>query len=200
MRDTHPNKALLFDIAATQSGYFTTAQARTSGYSRALLAHHAATGRFVRARRGLYRFRQYPSSPREEVMAAWLAMAPDAVVSHESALDLLGLADTIPDHIHLTVPRSKRSLRPQQQVTLHTATQPPQPDEIVVREGMKLTSPSRTILDVAQSAGAPDQVARAIRQALEGGLTTRDRLLAGARHRGKRVEALVEGLLDHTVR
>ncbi len=95
-------------------------------------------------------------------MAAWLAMAPDAVVSHESALDLLGLADTIPDHIHLTVPRSKRSLRPQRQVTLHTATQPPQPDEIVVREGMKLTSPTRTILDVAQSAGSPDQVARAI--------------------------------------
>ncbi len=133
-------------------------------------------------------------------MATWLAKAPNAVVSHESALDLLGLADTIPDHIHLTVPRSRRSLRTREQVMLHTNTQPPQPDEIVVRDGMKVTSPTRTILDVAQSAGAPDQLAGAIREALERGLTTRDRLLAGACHRGKRVETLVQGLLDQAVR
>lgn len=197
MRDTGPSEEKLFGIAAAQGGYFTAAQARASGYSRALLAHHAAR-RFIRARRGLYRFRQYPSSPREEVMAAWLAMGPEDVVSHESALDLLGLADTIPDKIHLTVPRSRRSRRPQRQIMLHTTTQPPRRDEIVVRDGMKVTSPTRTILDVAKSAGAPDQVARAIRQALEGGLTTRDRLLSGARHRGKRLEILVRSLLDQT--
>ena len=65
-----PGRECLFDVAAAQQGYFTTAQAQVCGYSPALLSHHARGGRFLRVRRGLYRFREYPSSPREEVMAA----------------------------------------------------------------------------------------------------------------------------------
>ena len=60
---------------------------------------------------GVYRFRDYPPSPREEVAAAWLAVGQDvAVVSHESALDLWDLSDVIPGAVHLTVPRAQRSL------------------------------------------------------------------------------------------
>src|SRR4051794_13202981 len=145
-----PDRACLFDVAATQRGYFTAAQARDCGYSPALLSHHARGGRFLRVRRGLYRFREYPSSPREEVMAAWLAAGPDrAVVSHESALDLLDLADVIPNAIHLTVPRSRRGLVAPHAVLLHTTTRPPRPDETTLREGLRLTGPLRTILDAA---------------------------------------------------
>lgn len=188
----------LFEIAATQGGYFTAAQARDCGYSWSLLSHHASSGRFVRARRGLYRFRQYPSSPREEVIAAWLAAGPESVVSHESALDLVGLADTIPDSVHLTVPRSKRSRRPPQGVTVHTTTLPPGADEVAIRDGMRVTSPGRTILDVAQSGVAPDQVAAAVRQAVDRGMVIPDQLVAGARRRGGRVEKLLRDLLVET--
>src|SRR5205814_2244017 len=45
----------LFDVASTQHGYFSTAQAIAVGFSRLLLSHHARTGRVERARRGLYR-------------------------------------------------------------------------------------------------------------------------------------------------
>jgi predicted transcriptional regulator of viral defense system len=186
----------LFEIAASQGGHFTTAQARACGYSWALLSHHAANGRFVRARRGLYRLRQYPSSPREEVMAAWLAAGSDAVASHESALDLLGLADIIPDSIHLTIPRAKRGRRPAPGVTLHTALQPPTDKEVVTRDGIRITSPARTILDAAQSGVAPDQVTQAVRQALDRGLATRGQLLAAARDRGGRVEQLIANALE----
>src|SRR5690242_4300023 len=114
MADTtspRPDHACLFATASEQHGYFTSAQARGCGFTRFLLARHAATGRFIRVRRGLYRLRDYPSSPREEVVAAWLAVGKDAaVVSHASALDLLGLSDVVPDLVHLTVPRSKRHL------------------------------------------------------------------------------------------
>lgn len=193
-----PSEDCLFEIAASQGGYFTAAQARDCGYSWSLLSHHTSNGRFVRARRGLYRFRQYPSSPREEVIAVWSAAGPESVVSHESALDLFGLADTIPDSVHLTVPRSKRSRRPPLGVTIHTTTPPLGADDVAIRDGMRVTSPGRTILDVAQSGVAPDQVAAAVRQAIDRGMVMPDQVLAGARRRGGRVERLVRDLLLET--
>lgn len=97
-QNTGPDRSRLFDLASGQAGYFTTKQAAESGYSRALLAYHAKAGTFVRVRRGLYRLREYPPSPREHVLAAWLAVGKgNAVVSHESALDILELSDVIPD-------------------------------------------------------------------------------------------------------
>src|SRR5713101_7282134 len=116
-----PNRARLFDLASEQGGYFTAAQARTCGFSKALLAHHAKSGRFQRIRQGLYRFREYPSSPREDVIAAWLATGREsAVVSHDSALDMLGLSDVVPEVVHLTVPRAKRYRSASPGVAIHT--------------------------------------------------------------------------------
>ncbi len=113
----------LFEIASEQGGYFTTARAQACGFSRALLAHHAKTGRFLGVRKGLYRIREYPSSPREDVIAAWLAAGKEsAIVSHESALDLLGLSDVVPEVVRLTVPRSKRFRRAPKGVAIHTTT------------------------------------------------------------------------------
>jgi len=103
-----PDHVCLFDAASKQHGYFTTAQAHRCGFDWRGLHYHTARGRFVRARRGLYRLRDYPTSPREEVVAAWLAAGPDAAVSHENALDLLELADVTPERVHVTVPRSRR--------------------------------------------------------------------------------------------
>jgi hypothetical protein len=71
--DSKPKHSRLFELVSEQGGYFTAAQARACGFSKALLAHHAKSGRYLRVRQGLYRFREYPSSPREEVIAAWLA-------------------------------------------------------------------------------------------------------------------------------
>lgn len=63
-------------------------------------------------------------------MAAWLAAGPErAVVSHESALDLLEFSDVIPNAIHLTIPRSRRGLVAPHGVLLHTTTRPPRRDE-----------------------------------------------------------------------
>ncbi len=69
-----PDRAGLFQLASTQRGYFTAPQAHAQGYSRALLAYHARTGTFRRVSPGVYRFRDYPAEPHEEVVAAWLAL------------------------------------------------------------------------------------------------------------------------------
>ena len=191
-----PDRARLFEIASEQGGYFTTEQASACGYSWALLSHHVKSGRFLRVRRGLYRYREYPSSPREDVLAAWLALGKDAaVVSHESALDLLDLSDVIPDAVHLTVPRSRRNLPSLPGVKIHTTVRALRPNDLTYRDGMVVTSATRTILDAAEAGTAPDQIELAVRQAVERGLTAPDHLQRGAAERGRRVATLVDGAL-----
>src|SRR5919106_1869964 len=127
-RPSHPDHQRLFEVASGQGGYFTTDQAAACGFSRASLSYHARRGRFLRVKRGLYRLAQYPASAREDVLAAWLAAGRhDAVVSHESALDILGLSDVVPERVHLTVPRSRRYRSTSPRVAIHKTTRPLDP-------------------------------------------------------------------------
>ncbi len=198
MNDTRngPDHDALVATATAQAGYFTTPQAEACGFGSALLTHHARTGRFVRVERGLYRLRDYPHEPGEEIVAAWLRQAPHAVVSHESALTLLGLSDIIADRVHLTVPRSRRRLVPQRGVVIHTTTRHHTNADVVSRRGVAVTAPERTIVDVAEAGVAPDQVVAAVRTAIERDLTTPARLRAAARSRGHRVERLIDEALQ----
>jgi predicted transcriptional regulator of viral defense system len=190
-------RARLFELASEQGGYFTAAEAQTCGYSRALLAHHAKSGRFIRVRQGLYRFREYPTSPREDVIAAWLANGREtAVVSHESALDLLGLSDVVPEVVHLTLPRSRRYRTASVGVAVHTTTRRIGRSDVVVREGIRVTEPVRSIVDSAEAGTAPEQITAAVDQALDRGITTRSKLLGAAKARGGRVERLVRQALE----
>ncbi len=186
----------LFHITSGQAGHFTAEQARGCGFSRALLSHHARNGRFIRIRHGLYRFREYPSSPREHVLAAWLAVGKDvAIVSHESALDLLNLSDIIPDAVHLTVPRSRRSLPSMWGVKIHTTERPIGPSERWERDGMVVTSATRSILDAAEKGADPEQIELAVAQAIERGLASTEELRRAASDRSRRVAELIEGAL-----
>jgi len=193
-----PDYTGLFEVASEQGGYFTAAQARERGVSKPLLSHHSkGGGRFVRVGHGLYRIREYPSSPREDVIVAWLAAGRDvAVVSHDSALDLLDLSDVIPDAVHLTVPRSMRYRRRPAGARIHTTTRFVRPGEVVVRDGIRVTCAERSIVDAAQAGTAPDQIVTAVAQAVERGMTTEYRLLDAARGRGRRVERLLQRALQ----
>ncbi|MFQ5922446.1 MAG: type IV toxin-antitoxin system AbiEi family antitoxin domain-containing protein [Anaerolineales bacterium] len=187
-----PDRRCLFEIASGQAGYFTAQQARNCGYSRSLLSHHVKGGRFVRVRHGLYRLTEYPASRREEIIAAWLSAGADnAVISHESALDLLDLSDVVPGSIHLTVPRSERWRKRVPGTTLHTTTKPLAQDEIVIRDGLPVTAPARTIIDAAASGIGPEQITAAIAAALQRGMTTRAQLLKAAQESGRRAKSLI---------
>jgi predicted transcriptional regulator of viral defense system len=140
--------------------------------------------------------RDYPSSLHEDVAAAWLAFGrARAVVSHESAIDLHELSDVIPDAIHLTVSRSRRYLPSLSGVRLHTTTDPLGVTEIVERDGIRVTSPARSILDAAEIGVGPEQIEMAARQAVRRGIATADQLRRAARDRPRRVRDLVEGAL-----
>ena len=192
-----PSHARLFELASEQGGYFTAVQARERGFSKALLAHHAKSGRFLRVRQGLYRLREYPSSPREDVITAWLATGKEvAVVSHESALDILGLSDVVPEVVHLTVPRARRYRSASKGVAIHTTTRRLGKSDVVIRDGMRLTAPARSIVDAAAAGTAPEQITAAVGQAFDRGMATESKLLSTAKARGGRVERLVRQALE----
>lgn len=184
MHDGRPDIRGLEAESYQQSGYFTADQASAHGVSRQLLNHHVNQGRFERIRRGLYRVRGFPTAQHDDMREKWMAVGMDkAVLSHESALALLGLSDNIPDRVHVLVARRHRGLRRPAGVVLHTRAD----DERVAtvwRDGMPLTAPARTLVDVAHEL-QPEQAAMAARQALELGLLTRRQLEREAERRGK---------------
>jgi len=146
-------------------------QAAGAGFQSEALRYHAASGRFLRVRRGLYRLRDYPSSPYDEIAAAWLAVGKEkSVISHETALDLLDLSTVIPNAIHITVPRSRRGLPATPGVRIHTSARPFGRSDVITRHGLRLTSPTRTILDAAEAGTGPEQIEMAIEQTVERGL------------------------------
>jgi len=188
MRDTPSADLRALEAEAYhQHGWFNAAQARAHGVSRQLLDHHVRGGRFERIRRGLYRVRGFPSGEHDETREKWMAVGTEnAVISHESALALLNLSDVVPDAVHLLVPRRSRGLRRPTGVVLHTR---PNDEDVptVWREGLPLTAPARTIVDVADRI-QPEQAAMAVEQALSRGLVTKRQLAAEAvRRRRKNV-------------
>jgi predicted transcriptional regulator of viral defense system len=185
----------LFELAATQAGYFTAAQARALGYTTRSLVYHGTRGRFERVSRGFYRLLEFPALPHEDVIAAWVQVGRDrAVVSHDTALALYELAQTRSREIHLTVPREHRPrhLPARRHLRIHTTKKPLRPAEIVRRFGVQLTSPARTIADSADIGADPSVIIEATARALNSGLVTAAELRQATRDRSPRVRQLIE--------
>ncbi len=121
-----------------------------------------------------------------------IAFGPSAVISHESALDVLELSDVIPDSIHVTVPRSRRSRPSPPGVTMHTVKRPLTPDEVVTRGPLRVTSPARTIADVSAVGLAPEVIDDAVCDALTRGVVTPATLFRAADARSRRVRDDIE--------
>ena len=193
MAHSAPDHQCLFGTASTQHGYFTSAQARRCGFDGTDLAYHTRTGRFIHMRRRIYRLRDYPPFYREHLMIPLLEVGiDDAVISHQSALDLFELSDVIAAETHLTVPRSMRYRKNRPGVIVHTTTRPLGPQETTFREGIRLTNPEVTIADAAEIGVGPEQIEMAVYQALERGITTERRLRQEAEFHSQRVRDLIE--------
>lgn len=184
-------------LAEEQAGYITTAQAEAMGVHRNTLRDQAREGgRVERAGRGLYRLRFFPRSPFDHIAAAWVQAGPDlAVVSHESALELYGLADVAPGDVHLTLPRTYRHRRAPFGVRFHRPRAPLQEKEIRRVQAVRATSPERTLIDVLEAGTQPEQVELAVRQAIERALTTASRLRAAGATRTQIIRRRLERLL-----
>lgn len=188
---------LLYRLAESQAGYFTTSQALQAGMDPSTLRYHARPGgRYERDQRGLYRLRHFPSSPTEHIMAAWLPLRiAGGLVSHVSALELYELSDAIPDAVHVSVPRSKRGQRPRRGVRIHTMAQSLDAADARTLDGMAVTSPERSIVDSLDDGAQPEQIEMAIREAIGRGLTTRRRMSVAVSGRSGRIRDIIESSL-----
>ncbi|MGO4615701.1 type IV toxin-antitoxin system AbiEi family antitoxin domain-containing protein [Nocardia sp. 2YAB30] len=178
-------------------------QALASGLSDKDLRRLCRTGRWQRLRAG-----HYLNSPgcdlsvtgRHLLMALATAetTCDSAITSHCSAAVLHGMStwDIPLDRVHLTRDRINGG-RMGRRVVVHSARL--EPDEITLVNGIRVTTPARTIIDIARSEGFEQSVALGD-SALRQGLTTIAELqehVRQARHRpGCRKATQVVGFLD----
>ncbi len=182
-------------VAARQHGVITHRQLTDAGLSDSAVARRLASGRMRPLHRGVYLAGAVPLARTRE-MAAVLAVGADATVSHFSAGALWRLrpvpgADaTEPVHVVVTVARGGRH-----GIRIHQVRRLTEEDR-TTRDGIPVTTPLRTLLDLAAVLDKRElelTVARAERD----GLVT-DRALAAAvarrGHRGTPALAAVLGI------
>ncbi|OHV36840.1 hypothetical protein BBK14_14615 [Parafrankia soli] len=195
LRDRTDTRAALWRVASGQRGYFTSAQALQVGYSYQAQRYHAQRGNWQLVDRGIYRFREFDTLPggEDDHLVRWALWSRGrAIVSHTTALSVHDLGTANPAEIHLTVPpgfRQKGGL-----VILHRAELAQ--DEIEEREGYRVTTPVRAIIECAEASVDQDAVDSAVAEALDRGLTTRRVLLHAAQRLGARAELGTERALQ----
>lgn len=168
----------------------TRAQLRAAGLPASAIDHRLAIGRLVPLLRGVYAVGHGAVTPRGWMRAALLAVGPDAVLSHRSAAALWRLCEP-PDHVHVGVPG--RKLRPRPRITPHHVLPYPAED-VRLRDGLRLTSPLRTLVDLA--AADDPGLERAVSEAQVLRLVRRRDLTAATAQR-RRGGARLARLVDH---
>lgn len=175
MNHAAPSWDALHELANGQSGHFTAQQAADAGFSPQLLHKHVQSGNLDRAMRGVYRIKRFPPSEHEDLVVLWLWSDRAAVFSHETALILHELSDALPARVHLSLPTlTSRRVRIPDGVVAHYANIPAADRQWV--GPVPITSPARTVLDVAAAHGDAALVAQSIDQGIRRGLFTFDQV------------------------
>ena len=171
-------QSTLFEIAESQQGYFTFQQAVIAGFSDKNHAYHVKSREWVKVFRGIYRLAKYPIGEREELVLWYLwsrnrLNVPQGVYSHHTALDLYELSDYMPSKLHMTVPiHFRRTAKIPEILLLHRKAL--QADEIVMKQGYKVTTPLRALIDVIEEDKLADELlSQAVHDALHKGLITK---------------------------
>lgn len=168
VNDRRDLRRRLFQLAAGQGGYFSAAQAKEVGYSYQAQAYHVGAGNWVRIDRGLFRLTEWVPDLHDDLIRWTLWSRGRAVVSHHTALAVHGVGELESARTHLTVPPEFSMRDPA--VILHHADLPE--GDVVERNGFRLTTAARALIDTAALGADEDQLSRAIEDAREAGLLT----------------------------
>ncbi len=146
------------------------------GYGYRLQFYHRERGHWIPAGHGLFRLSRYPEGDNEDLarLSLWSRNregVPQAVASHDTALKLHGLSDLMPENTHLSVTKGFRKPTPKG-VVLHKTDLSDR--DIESWGGFGVTTPLRTVLDVARSREiSPEHLDSAVREAVTRGLVRR---------------------------
>lgn len=161
--------------ASTQHGLIHTDQVAVDDQRR--LRHLAERGILERIALGTYRATAAPVTWEQGLLAGVWALGPNAVVSHRAAARLHGLERFDADDLEFTVARAQRgrTLAGRLKATVHTGTLPASDRRTV--SGLPVTSPDRTICDLARVGTSMSLLESAVDSALRLRLTTIDNLI-----------------------
>jgi Transcriptional regulator, AbiEi antitoxin/AbiEi antitoxin C-terminal domain len=151
-----PRDRELAELAGRQHGVVTKQQLEALGFVRTTITHWANAGRLHRIHRGVYAVGHMAISWEGRCLAAVLAR-PGSVASHRTAAWIYGLLRSRPGTVHLTAPTRQRLKR---DFVVHYARL--EPEDRVVIDGIPVTSPARTVLDLA-----PDETRRDLERLLQ---------------------------------
>ena len=174
----------LYEIAEGQQGFFTTKQAKAAGFAENTHPYHVRAGNWIREHRAIYRLSNFPRGERPDLMlwSLWSrnrGEAAQGVYSHQTALSLYDLSDVMPTKLHMTVPGSfRRNSEIPRILVLHFADLPQ--SDIGAADGVRVTKPMRTILDLLEGGEVPVATLRqALHEGLRRGLIRRSEIAEG---------------------
>ena len=168
-------------IAEAQAGFFTAKQAKKAGFSESSHTYNVQEGHWARECRGIYRLTSFPAVLRPELVR-WHLWSMDregraqGVYSHSTALGLYVAPEAttdLPAALEMTVPKGfrRRGATPEG-LTLYYADLAE--SDIAARNGYRLTTPLRTILDLAAADTMPrEELSKALLGILKRRLITR---------------------------
>ncbi len=174
--------AQLSELAGLQCGVLSRRQIVCAGVSRGVLRSRMRRGSWQRLHPGVYPAFSGEPSRAATLWAAVLYAGPGAVLSHQTAAELVGLADARSSLIHVTVPVDRRACKQAGLVihvstrataAIHPARTPPQ------------TRVEETILDLWQAAPNLDDAVGWVTRGLGRRLTTQERLRTAAAARSR---------------
>jgi hypothetical protein len=129
-----------------------------------------ARAEWARMHLGVYRDAASEKTTYQHLRGATVATAGNGIVSHLSAAWVWKLVEHPPDTPELTVVRGDRDVRGHEGITIHRSRDL-DPSKAVLRENILVTSPMRTLVDIAAVVTA-DQLTEAVDNALSKGLLT----------------------------
>jgi very-short-patch-repair endonuclease len=182
----------LLALASRQHGLVSLDQARTLGFSSSAVSRRLDTGTWKRVLPRTFCIAGSAASLEQRALAAVLWAGEGAVASHGTACALWGLARPVSGTVHVTTGRELG--HPPAGIRAHKSAFAP--GETGSLRRVSVTSPSRTLLDVAGER-SHDALLPLVERAVVDGLVTVPQLLRIAdRHRGRRGVARLRKVLD----
>jgi very-short-patch-repair endonuclease len=183
-------------LAGRQHGVVCAAQLYALGLSKDQVTNRAAAGWLHRLHRGVYAVGHQNVTRHGRWMAAVLACGEGAALSHQAAAEVWNIRHRRRDrpYLEVTIPKSNGSRRRPGIVVHRIASL--RAEEITVKEAIPVTTPARTVLDLA---------CRLPRRQLERMVDEAERLqlcreadlrAVAASHRGRAGAGALSGLLD----
>jgi very-short-patch-repair endonuclease len=154
----HPIDRRVAEVARRQHGLVTRRNLLALGLGKSAIAAWVERGRLHRVHRGVYAVGHLSLTRNGRFMAAVLACGEGAALSHLSAAVLWEILEDRGQRIHVTAEKNRRCAG----IVVHRA---PLEAERVKRHGIVVTTPARTLIDLADIVRKRRTLERAIDEA-----------------------------------